>query len=121
MLWIDFDYSVLQTEEPRYYPESWNLQISDGTRHPDSLPGQPILREHDLFSFSELLRCYRPEMAEDALRWLKLSRALGGCSSIDGMVELLEGFIRLPGEIRLLSLIPPEFQARGTGLPTQER
>ena len=35
--WIDFDYSVLQTEEPRYYPESWNLQISDGTRHPDSL------------------------------------------------------------------------------------
>eukprot|EP01012_Entosiphon_sulcatum_P068112 TRINITY_DN9812_c1_g1_i1.p1 TRINITY_DN9812_c1_g1~~TRINITY_DN9812_c1_g1_i1.p1 ORF type:complete len:387 (+),score=53.94 TRINITY_DN9812_c1_g1_i1:273-1433(+) len=53
---IDFD---LTRKLGEFYPEEYNLTISDGCRHPEALPvvGQVKL-EHDLFSFFWLLGRY---------------------------------------------------------------
>ncbi|MBY0307335.1 MAG: hypothetical protein K2Q09_01195, partial [Phycisphaerales bacterium] len=119
--WIDFDYSVLQNEA-RCYPSSWNVKLSDSTRHPDSVADKPILRTHDLYSFSKLLKCYQPNDEEDRANWSTLSNSLSECSEIEAMVTLLTEFCQQHEGMRLTSLISSKkYPGKGTGSPKKRR
>ena len=80
------------------------------------------MRAHELYSFSKSLLCYWPEATEVRARWMELSHALERCDAIEDRTELLTAFIEREGGLcRLLSLMPPDPESKGTGSPEKER
>eukprot|EP00981_Chlorochromonas_danica_P008760 scaffold2308_cov164-Ochromonas_danica.AAC.10 len=64
---IDFDYSGVDGEAA--YPTRFNLDIPDGKRHPEALPGELLHKEHDVYSFKWMCSQYRPKSIDHQASW----------------------------------------------------
>jgi tRNA A-37 threonylcarbamoyl transferase component Bud32 len=56
---IDFDYSGIEGE--KRYPERFNVDITDGFRHPDAQPMELLRCAHDLAAIQWMMRQYQPK------------------------------------------------------------
>ena len=110
-LLIDFDYSGVSHEKT--YPKDFNIEIDDGKRHSSVDGGQPLAKEHDIFSIHYLMSFYKPESDTDNDLWnTVLGKVADG--DLEGAISLLAN--SKPFAIRSDAAFPSLFD-NATGSP----